>query len=411
MASSQESDLRKNDSNGPSIRQRAQSPTKDPHSSLSLFDSLSLDEGRQEHPISTPAPRGSAKPPPRDYHELFGGEDADVTPTKAGKPVAPKGGVSHRYKQSRIFEEDDGSSQTAPQTPMTSTKKYHHFEFGESAVPTPTPATKTKTFNHFEFGEAEVPTSPAKPTPSKPIKPVSHFEFGEDAPKPVSRPAKTISHFELGGDHDEEHHPKPAPAKKNTKNMSQWDFEDFGAPAEDAKPQRKVRGQEVRHFAWSDEENDPVETPPKHPRVVQPRRDAEVHFKIQDEMTPLPAEKQPGRMGAAHNKGLKLYENNLFNDSDDVPAETANKPAGLGGVHRKKDFDSHWTMTDEPSPNGNAKEESKPLPSDRKKAVKMMDSSWDMNDLDDAFKPKPAAAKRASRNVNQPSWSFGDDDI
>ena len=78
VASSQESHGRNNDTDGPSIRQRARSPTKDPHSSLSLFESLSLDEDRQGRPISTPAPRGSAKPPPRDYTELFGGEDADA---------------------------------------------------------------------------------------------------------------------------------------------------------------------------------------------------------------------------------------------------------------------------------------------------------------------------------------------
>lgn len=374
---------RNDDGDKVSTPDRGKSPTKDPHASLSLFDSLSL----RDDSTSTPGPaRGSARPPPRDYDELFGGEDADVTPTKPAKPVAPKG-VSNQYKQSRIFDKDDGDSQPDPQTPMT--------------------LTSSKKYNHFEFGEAEMPTT-VNPTPAK-----SFFEFEEEVSKPATRLTKAVSHFTLGDEDDDDPRPQPAPVKKDTKNMSHWDFEDFGAPVGDGKPQRKAQGQEIRNFGWSDDEKDLIDTPPKLPRAIHARRDAETHFKIKDELTPLPAEKQPGRR--AHSKGLGLYDTSVFDKSGDTP-DSAFKPTGRSGLNWRKDFDSHWTMADEPSPNGNAKaDESKPISSDRMKAVKMMDSHWDVYDDDDGAPkqqaPAPPAASKASRDANQPSWGFGDDDM
>jgi hypothetical protein len=79
------------------------------------------------------------------------------------------------------------------------------------------------------------------------------------------------------------------------------------------------------------------------------------------------------------------------------------------GVNRKKDFDSHWAMVD-PSPDSDTKtDENKRISTDRMKAVKMMDSSWDTYDDSPEGDTLPPG-KRISRNPNQRSWGFGDDD-
>ncbi|KAL1954696.1 hypothetical protein VTO42DRAFT_800 [Malbranchea cinnamomea] len=407
-SSSEENRERKNHAHGAPERPSKKHP-KENEATFSLFESLSLGEDR---PISTTA-RGSAKPAPRDYTEIFGGDDPDVTPTKPEKGPL-KGTAGHRHNQSRIFEEEDNDNKrTVPQTPLTNSKKYSHFEFGESEAPTPTSKTNSKKYNHFEFGEAEVPISAAKPSQAKSF---SHFEFGEEAPAPAApQQNKVDNHFELG--EDPQRAPQQVPARARTKHMSQWDFEDFYTPAE-VKPQPKIRNQEVRHFGWSDDETDLVNTPPKPTRVVHPRRDTETHFKIQDEGTPFPAEKEPSRRTGG-GRGLQLYESNLFDESADAGTESSEKPQKnvSNGINRKKDFNNHWTMTDElsPEPDAAEKDDPKTLPSDRMKAVKMMNSNWDIYDDENAAAQQPpatsTAAKRVSRNVNQRSWGFGDEDM
>jgi hypothetical protein len=360
---------------------------KDPHATLSLFGPQSQPE---DHAAPTAvASRLSAKPPPRDYSELFvAGNESDSTPTKAptspkkndatDRAPPPRGAAGHNYKPSRLFGEGEEMEESEHRH-KSNPKKYNHFEFGEAA---------------FEE-EKTIPTRP-----------------------------------------------------RSSKHMSQWDFEDFVTPE---KPRQRIRGQDVRHFGWSDDEVDQAETPPKHPRAVQPRRDAETHFELQDDGTPVAQTKGAGRAkGAAQNDGLGLYENNLYNESGNIeptpelrglrrtkgvahneglrlyqnnlysesgmPDPTPEPKSVLGtvpnGVSRKKDFDSHWTMSD-PSPDSDNKtDENKRISTDRMKAVKMMDSSWDTYDESlDGGPTAPPPGKRISRNPNQRSWALGDDDL
>lgn len=341
----------------------------EPETPLSFFEAQSVEE-----PLPATKSRTStfsAKPAPRDYNDLFQGDDEPL--------VTPP----------RSRDQNLG-------TPKTVSKNYTHFEFGEGKLPGDQPVRPSKKPSHFEFGdevEPHVLEEQKKLTERSQSKHPGHFEFGEaeECPMPV-RP-------------------------RSSKHLSQWDFEDFVTPE---KPKRRlVRGQEVRHFGWSDDEVEPV-TPKPKPRIAHPRRDAETHFKLQDEQTPPPAEKAAA--GAAHNRGLKLYEHNLYDEDEkrEEPLTTsngANKSNSNNGTHRRKIFDPQWEMKDE-FVNENGKmaeeEEKKPVSRSRMGVVKLMDSSWDKFDentpQEQPVVDRPIRANPARQSVYSRNWGFGDED-
>ncbi|KAK2741903.1 hypothetical protein FQN57_005462 [Myotisia sp. PD_48] len=378
------------DKNGFDSTLSSPSKKKDPHASLSLFEQRNIDE---HVPRTTRSSVSSAKPPVREYNELFGEDELDVTPTK------PQQGI--------------------PETPRTNTKKYNHFEFGVGTAP-PRSESRSKPRSHFELGEAKVFDPTAKQ--AKPSKAPGHFEFGE-ADAPVVGKAKPLkpnrdSHFDFG-DAEFPGDKQSLPARpRSSKHMSQWDFEDFVTPQ---KTNRKVGAQNLRNIGWSDDEVDQSETPKPQLRVPRPpRQNAEVHFKIQDEASPLPEGKRPvKKTNDAVHKGLKLYENNLYEEDEGKTSTQAEARVPLSTAHnavnRRKDFDSHWLMTDEtPAEDKDASDEHKHINADRMKAVRMMDSSWDTQtddaNQDQEVNPLPKRASRVGRDVNQRHWGFGDSD-
>ncbi|KAL1965824.1 hypothetical protein VTN77DRAFT_5145 [Rasamsonia byssochlamydoides] len=355
-------------------------PLKDPHASLSLFSS----NGAEDDQPAVIAPRAAAskKPPQRDYTELFVGDpDDDTTPTKNSSSrkdgvVAPKG-ASKTFGPNRLFDDDE--TVAAEEKPR-------------GAIPPKAGAGKNfQPIRLFEEGDADQ---------------------GNQKPEPRYRPhPNKFDHFELGENNDGSREIKSIPSRPKSRHLSQWDFEDFTTPE---KPKGKIRGQDVRHFGWSDNEEDVQETPPARPRVVHPRRDAETHFKFEDDGS-QPAETGPKRLiGSAHNRGLRLYENNLYDEEGNpTPNETeGTAPLSVhpNGAHRKKDFDSHWSISDASPPDEKPKVENRPISSDRIKAVKMMDASWDTYDESPQKEVPPAQTKRTSR-ITQRSWTFGDEDV
>ncbi|OJJ46104.1 hypothetical protein ASPZODRAFT_2054804 [Penicilliopsis zonata CBS 506.65] len=311
---------------------------KDPYAADSLFDLLSPKNDRTGAVLPPRAP-SSAQPAPREYGELFVGEEEspDATPSKQSRPVAPKAG-SKNYQPARIFGDDDTAEE------KQSFYKTHPNKFG---------------------------------------------------------------HFELGGDNSERE-VKPTPGRPKSRHISQWQFEDFTTPE---KPKRKPRGQEVRHFGWSDEDPELMETPPAHPRVIHPRRDAETHFELAENNGDDDSRRV---ISSFQNRGMSLYQNHLYRDENDATPVKREEKAPLSvvanGVHRKKDFDSHWVMSDS-SPAGDKvnAENKKPISQDQLKHVKMMESSWDKYDESpQAIKTVPAT--RQNRSKNQPTWGFGDED-
>ncbi|EEH33768.1 hypothetical protein PAAG_04817 [Paracoccidioides lutzii Pb01] len=460
--------------------------TKDPHASLSLFESHS--DTSEDRPVSVSS-RGSAKPAPRDYGDLFVGDDADFTPTKPpqlsrkdGAAIAPKSGADANYQASRLFADEDG--QQGEQDNNSNTNNNNNNNNNNSR--TPSVKTNSKKFNHFEFGETPHPGSTVK------SKAPNHFEFGVAEPPISTKPQKQEkNHFEFGeADPDSVHNNIPIRPRSN-KHNSQWDFEDFVTPV---KPKQKVQSQNVRHFGWSDNEADGDTNVAVRPfKPPQPRRDAETHFELRDEGTPAaPGQKRvdiPTKgPGVAHNKGLGLYENNLYDDSGTPvsgerqrhrqeykmptkgPGVAHNKGLGLyennlydefgtpikgdgekagvvktkaplgvipngGGVNRRKDFDSHWVMRDDEA-EGDGDGDARPGVGedgrrtdenrgngaggiDRKKAGRMMEASWnsfeEQEGEGEAEKRRMQEQKRVGRvqsqsqRQNQRHWGFGDE--
>ena len=326
---------------------------RDPHTSLSLF-------GPPEANPETPRPaampmRASAKPPPRDYHELFVGNESDASPSSAARsrsfsggartvevPMSAKAGSGKHYQPSRLFEEENASQDGKPD---------------EFVKPNP------KKYQHFELGDG-----------------------GEETDLPKASALK----------------PKP------NHNRSHWDFEDFYTPH---KVVQKVRSQDVRHFGWGDDEAH-QESPARPKRAVQPRRDAEAHFEFQDDGTPREG-KRPGLRpkGSTQNAGLGLYENNVFGEDEtgsSSPSKKQNLP--LGNVtninNQRQHFGSQFTMTDDspgPTHGNGGPAVQKAVAADRRAAVKMMDSSWDM--YDDS--PEPSSPHQGGKKENVPQRSSG----
>ena len=303
--------------------------SKDPHTALSLF---SPREPNHEYSNVAPAvaPRTSAKPPPRDYHDLFGGEpeDSPEAGAKASSPkkvtsgaVAPKGGAGKNFQPCRLFDTDESQLDNS----MSQQSQDNHVKVNSSK------------YNHFDFSdetESQV----------------------KQEPKLSSRP--------------------------NTKHQSQWNFEDFSTPG---KASQKARPQDARHFDTGNDDSK-IEGPPKEKNTIQPRRDAQTHFKVEDAGTPVaerrPAEKQRGK---GSNNGLSLYQNNLYDDTE-LPPSPEKKSHHLGTVtnmkDRRKDFDPHFELTDSSPGLGekSASDTNRPLPGIRTKAAKMMDAQWEATD-------------------------------
>ncbi|KAF7508991.1 hypothetical protein GJ744_008547 [Endocarpon pusillum] len=346
------------------VAQRSMSPSKkyipDPHTSLALFtEQTGEDNDRIPQPAMI-APRASARPADHDYSELFAAGNEEHEPGKGGpsspkKPyaqpiIAPKGANGSKYQPSRLFDPD--AKEDLPAKYKSNPAKYNHFDLGEVEDDDP-------------FQHTKPPTT------------------------------KTV----------------PTRAKSN-KNMPQWDFEDFVTPE---KIRHRVRGQDVRHFGWSDDEDEKVETPGKQPKVVQPRRDAEHHFDFKDSGTPKAVQHRGagGQKGKAHNSGMGLYQNNLYEDgTDDTKSKHEKVPlsAVTTNVGRTKDFDKHWAMSDtSPATGDNINNENQPLGGDRKKAVQTMGASWQSYD-ESPEQNKKAVGSKPLRKGMESHWGFGDEE-
>ena len=132
----------------------------------------------------------SAKPPPREYSELFVSENAG-SPSPQNQRIPVKGGVNKKLQTNRLFDETEEDRITAT-TPLNVTKM------------------NPKKFNHFEFGE------------------------GEDEETPRGRNGAR----------------KEGPSDKS-KSQANWNFEDFVTPE---KINPKTQPQAVRNFSWDDDE-------------------------------------------------------------------------------------------------------------------------------------------------------------
>ncbi|KAF4635525.1 hypothetical protein G7Y89_g2591 [Cudoniella acicularis] len=283
------------------VRSRGNSTnvTRDPHASLSLF--APREKNLSDTLPAVVAPRASAKPPPREYNELFVGNDSDNSPTSPTKTpsrdrsqspskVLAKAGAGKHYAPSRLFDVDI---------------------------------------------EEE---SPIRPSPDK-----DHSAEHLYRPNP-----KKYEHFDLVDGGQAEQAPRPTPLKmvKSEKHSSQWNFDDFNTPAKVVPTKVLQRTNDVRHWGTSDDEV--MDSPIKTKKVDKPRKDFETHFDFVDDGTPKAERALIGRpRGNGQNTGLGLYKNHLFNDEDDdVPTTQKKEVNTIANVKdRHKDFDPHFTMS------------------------------------------------------------------
>ena len=179
----------------------------DPHSSLSLFGPR--DENRESYTEKPIVPRASAKPAPRDYHDLFVGNDSApengaASPAKE-KVIAPKGG-GKPLQPSRLFDNDRPEVTTASPVRVHPTK-YSHFDFADGSdepKQASMPARpKTKHQSQWDFSDFTTPeTIPQKSRPQD----NRSFDLGEEEENAKS-PTKYIrviqprrdaeTHFEM----------------------------------------------------------------------------------------------------------------------------------------------------------------------------------------------------------------------
>ena len=346
-------------------RAQSNNVTRDPHASLALF--APRDEMEQEDQPQAIAPRASAsaKPPPRDYHDLFVGNDLDASPAAIG---ARGPGIQ---KETHSMKPPPPKAQTAKPPP----RDYHDLFVGNDSDSSPVAARGMGASPQKDLMSPNAPNDKAmapKGGAGKNYQPSRLFNVDTEGPETQQSPykphPKKYEHFDFG--HGEES-PKPQ-ARPKTKHQSQWDFEDFTTPV---KP-NKVRDQDKRHFGW--EEDEPVmDSPAKQPHVAKPRPDADPHFEFRDDGTPIGDRRPPGHpRGAAGARNTGMYQNNLFEEHAAVNLDEGSKPLApvTTLADRRKDFDPHFEYTDSPSAAGN--EPSKPIPEARAKVVKDLGANW-----------------------------------
>lgn len=306
---------------------------RDPHASLALF--APREEIESAPPVSVVSPYAGNRPRQRSFTQILGDEPEDddddetspnrgrgrsQSPSKMGKAIAPKSGAGKNYQPSRLFETD----------------------------------------------EEHQPETPAKPSPDRYVRPdprkYQHFDFA-DGTDPQDAPKTGVAFAD----------------KPKTKKDAMWSFDDFSTPQKPTASRALHKARDVRHWGT---ENDVVEESPERRGGAppKPRPDAEPHFEFVDDGPDNGEHRQAGHpRGTAHNDGLGLYENNLYNEDGTAPTPG---PAPLGNITnlggRHKDFDPHFAMNDESPSGGSAQEEA---PKDQhKKAVRMMESNWSSYD-------------------------------
>lgn len=380
---------------------------KDPYAADSLVDLLSPSKDRVES-VHTPRAPATGQPPPRDIDELFVRHDDDTPePSPTRKPVAPKAGVGRNYQPSRIFNDSDKPAEAAQPAKTVAPKAGASHKFRQSRI-----------FDDDETVAAEEPAKTVAPKAgaSHKFKPSRIFDDDETVAAEEGKKPSTyrtnpnrFSHFEIGGDNSERE-AKPIPMRPKSQHMAQWKFEDFVTPE---KPVRKPRGQEICHFGWSDDEVDG--TPPAKPHVPQPRRDAQSHIQLTDEMDDQ-NDNNSAAARANRSKASSISQNPLYQDGDDgdAPNEPDNNSKApplsvvANGANRKKDFDSHWSISDaSPADESANTENKKPAGTDRLKAVQMMAPSWENYDQSPQ-RPKAPAPRRAARSAIDRHWGFED---
>ncbi|KAL1794667.1 hypothetical protein ACET3X_006483 [Alternaria dauci] len=214
-------------------RRSTNNAMNDPHASLDLFAPRQVDQ-EEHHSPGPSVPRAqSAKPPPREYSELFAGADAG-SPSPSPQRIPGKAGSGKHYKANRLFEEGEDEHPVAPMSVKTSSKKYDHFTLGEgeetpkvrdTSRPSKHDQNRNRNDAHWDFDDF---TTPDKSKPKTLPSAVRHFGWSDDEEtSPVRRPIvhkarpDQDTHFDLDDNGTPEAQRDPAPTKGGRSNKGQ----------------------------------------------------------------------------------------------------------------------------------------------------------------------------------------------
>lgn len=339
--------------------------TGDPHASLSLFTEVPPLESTH-YPAVVP-PRTSAKPPPRDFRDLFASNEPDGSQGAPGRENSPP--KDHRHK-----------AQSANPPP----RDYHELFVGDD----PNPALRPAKSLSPQKGHKSTPSSGIAPKggSGKNFQPSRLFE-NENAPpgapgtsnaspeKFVKSDPKKFNHFDFGELQEATRPQAPNVGRPNSKHVSQWGFADFMTPE---KVPQKIRSQDVRHFGWGDDEN--IVESPQPAKVGQPRPDAKTHFEFQDDGTPAGDRRPPGHpRGQGAHKAMGLYRDNVIpgQDRSASPGKKSHPLATMVNLQdQRKNFEAHFSLADE-SPVEPSSKGSKAALDPRQMALQSLDAPWE----------------------------------
>ena len=157
------------------------------------------------------APRESAKPAPRDYHDLFAAGVQDesalsASPTKENAlPI--KSGAGKNHQDNRLFDDHTSQLPDSPELSIrTNPNKFDHFQLGQADVPVsaPTKAANNKFAASWDFADFATPQKPAAGARDRNARQMAWEGDGVQTPgEPFHRPrvpqarADQFSQFEL----------------------------------------------------------------------------------------------------------------------------------------------------------------------------------------------------------------------
>jgi len=276
-----------------SQKRESVSVVRDPHShgSLSLFNEQDpSDDGPGSYAGPKHARRESAKPPPRDYGELFVSSDAiaaaSSSATRGSSPhksdgTILKAGAGKNFGDIRLFDEtEEDATPLSPERKKTFDQKYQHFAFGN----------------------------------------------GEDALK-ENRPMSGRGNAAQGGG-------------------TTFSFEDFATPL---KVQEKHRPDYERHWGPGIDAEDPG-SPPKRPIVHAARPDVDNHFSLTDESPPAAAAAGDQTKTLQRQRGMGLYQDPTFADDRTAVKQSSPAPTQTTNVNKARrgdEYSMHYTMADD----------------------------------------------------------------
>ncbi|KAK4199142.1 hypothetical protein QBC40DRAFT_282583 [Triangularia verruculosa] len=321
-------------------RSQSTNPLRDPHASLALFAPR-----EEQEEVTVISPYAGRRPTQRSFTEILGDEAEEPSSPSNGRersasPIKPKVGAGKNFQPVRLFDRDD------------------------DAVEADTP----------ENGRS--PERVVKPHPKK----YQHFNFDD------------------GTESQETPKPAPAPAQKS-KHDASWGFEDFMTPQKPTASRTLHKARDVRHWGTGDDVAE--EQPAQKAQQAKGRIAAEAHFDfVDDGETPAGGRFRGPPRGRGQNEGQHLYEMNLYKEDGSAPTPG---PAPLGNITnqagRQKSFDPHFEMTDESPRDSNGANKAENLGEDRKKAVRMMESSWETYDVSPAAQKENTNPNGRSRGI------------